>query len=479
MKFLSTVGKETKLGQEEVDRIVGDAISFWDTESPTRSGGTRSVAEIYPLSVSVPNSPTRLGGETGEDTEEELFYVVNFADDEGYSVIAADRRIKDEIAISVGQGNFDEDSDNPGLAVMLSRLDAYAARSIAEHEKWRDSVEVAMLARLANENPAIAEYIAEYLASLEKQSTETRVINEHTLINTSYSYGPWIIDDASRIRPMIPVTWGQGGYDGRSNVFDRSVEATFSTDYLNEVRSHRSGGYIPAGCVAIATVQLMLYWEHSDRIYHQRFIVKDDWNNLRSGHSLGIMYNAPPEIQKLCSDLILWVGQDIGTKYCPSYEGGSTAHSQDAINFLGRSGYRGTSSGRSYSYTPAKSSLDAGRPVYMSGRDGNDDGHSWLMDGYLKQSRTVTVTSTWDPTPGIIKDDDMEISLPYTTIHTYTGTRDLLHNNFGWFGTDNGYYVAGIFDTTGDYTDDLPSWTRSGEPDNYEFDLKMWPNIYK
>jgi hypothetical protein len=69
-------------------------------------------------------------------------------------------------------------------------------------------------------------------------------------------------------------------------------------------------------------------------------------------------------------------------------------------------------------------------------------------------------------------------SKPYTITETYSRYREFFHNNFGFHGDDNGYYVPGIFDASDDYDDDLPSNTRSGEDYNYQFNLEMWTNIH-
>jgi hypothetical protein len=279
---------------------------------------------------------------------------------------------------------------------------------------------------------------------------------------------------------MIPVEWGQGGSPSYTlnNVFNRSVEAVYPN--IAQVRSN--SGYVPAGCVAIATVQLMAYWKLPMNNYHGRNITADNWNKLclysyEPNRSGGFrtwndhMAHAPADIQQLCSNLILWVGQDIGTKYRPSYEGGSSAFSKDAVNFLGRWGFK-TSSKQNYSYTPAYNSVKAGRPVFISGRDGNDNGHQWLIDGYLKQKRTTTITYA-------VPSSNPFILVPQTLTETIVSNREFFHNNFGWHGTDNGYYTPGVFDASKSHLGELPSNTRSGKPYNFEFDLEMYANIYK
>jgi hypothetical protein len=528
LRFLSMVGRDTKFDRENIDRIVGDVIGFMESTPTTRSAGGRSVAEIRPLAVTVPASSvsTRSGEETTETTEtteEELFYLVNFDDNQGYSIIAADHRIRDEIALFVGHGNLDEtEVENPGLAVMLSRLDDYAARSIAEYEAWCDSVEVSMMARIAEDYAELAAEIAAYLASLEQGGAETRTDDlipidpdeEFVIVSSDYSYGPWTAIE--QIGPMIPVEWGQSGgewdwdsvaeiYTYVESPFNRSVEASLPASVITQARNtldeYGRQGYIPAGCVAIATVQLMAYWKHpsGNYDYHGLTLNDDAWDDLcewtgsRRNVSYktwsGYMGNAPADVQQLCADLIWRIGEDIDMEYSQS---GSGASSDDAIDLLEDFGYT-VSSEQNYNYNAALASINAERPVLMSGYSHRTEhgifginlwytyqnGHDWLIDGYLKHQQAVTVTYTWYPTSLLVQTRaNVLVPQPYTTTETYNRHRDFFHNNFGWNGTDNGYYVPGIFDTSDDYNEELDSSTRSGEDKNYQYNLTMWTNIH-
>jgi hypothetical protein len=524
LKFLSMVGRDTKFDQQNIDRIVGDVVGFMESTPATRSAGTRSVAEIRPLAVTIPASSvgTR-SDEMPENSEEELFYLVNFDDNQGYSIIAADSRIRDEIALFVGHGNLDENEvENPGLAVMLSRLDDYAARSIAEYEAWCDSVEVSMMARIAEDYAELADEIAAYLDSLEQGESGTRIDplpeyeNEYEVIDTEYVYGPWTTQ--TQVEPMIPVEWNQGGMVWKDKdtgekfyvdwPFNRAVELYYSSihssnpDYIADLHAQSNPQYIPAGCVAIAVAQLMAYWQWPTS-YHGLSGGNIDWDALCewSGYYSdysdgyrewsGTMLSAPADVQILCASLILHIGLDVKMEYDV---GGSGADSADAIDLLEDLGYT-VSSKQNYNYNAALASVNAGRPVLMDGyshRTENgifginlwytyQNSHTWLIDGYLKQQQAVTVTYTWHP----ILNNPTPITrtrvLPeaFTTTETYNYSREFFHNNFGWNGTDNGYYVPGIFDASSDGNSaDLPSNTRSGEDGNYQYDLEMWTNIH-
>jgi hypothetical protein len=64
--------------------------------------------------------------------------------------------------------------------------------------------------------------------------------------------------------------------------------------------------------------------------------------------------------------------------------------------------------------------------------------------------------------------------------------QNFYHNNFGWGSAswdpgwdNNGWYKVGVFDTSGDYSPDLPSGSRTAEgtPGNYQYQLKIMSGI--
>lgn len=446
LRFLSAIGRETKFGDEDIDRIIGDAIDFMDARTPTRSGGKRIVAEIRPLMVTIPATLTR----SLEETDGDLFYIVNFENEEGYSIISADSRIQDEIIVFVGHGNLPDSITNPGLEIMMSRLDGYAANSIAKYDAWCDSVEVVLLTKFG------AESVEEVLALTGTGQMITRSVDP--LPEMRIFRSDWM--ESARVSPMIPVEWGQQG------VFNDTAEAM--TGIFD----------VPAGCVAIATVQLMAYWQRPQS-YHQYTNI--DWGELckytgsagnrPDGYKTwtGKMSNAPSSIRRMCADIIWHIGDDVGMKY---YAGGSVASSSDAINLLYELGFN-VSLRQDYSKSPVISSLSDQRPVYIRGDAFKiitdsvtyEEGHAWLIDGYLQYEQLITVS-------------ERTAGGGWKIVSITSAFREYFHNNFGWNGNDSGYYVEGLFDANND--PDLPSNTRSieGESKNYRYRLLMWPDIH-
>lgn len=78
--------------------------------------------------------------------------------------------------------------------------------------------------------------------------------------------------------------------------------------------------------------------------------------------------------------------------------------------------------------------LDNGKPVIIYSIPGIKihKSHAWNIDGYKYQHRMITVKA-------YVRGELVE---------TYTVpdvTPRMVHCDFGWGGTDNGYYVSGVF----------------------------------
>ncbi len=280
---------------------------------------------------------------------------MNFADDEGYTVIAADERIEDEVALFVGHGSLDvENVENPGLRIMLERLEGYAAASIARHEAWQDSMEVVMAA-LRGIDPPVG----------PPQLIDMRPIG----------WGAWETVPNTAIAPMIPVEWGQRGA-------------------FNDRATQEMGGEVYAGCVFIAAAQLMAYWK-KPTVYHGQSI---NWSETikytgesgnRSGaHKtwLGKMENAPTNIRQTIADYMWYLGEDSHARwgYVRDRKGTAGAFITALTAVLLQNGYTTSNMyDEPYNKAVVVNALQSRKPVVMDGTVvGTQNGHNWLIDGY-------------------------------------------------------------------------------------------------
>ena len=112
--------------------------------------------------------------------------------------------------------------------------------------------------------------------------------------------------------------------------------------------------------------------------------------------------------------------------------------------------------------------LNNQKPVIISGFQSNGgEGHTWLIDGCETITIDVWVREYIFPVP-IVGD-------PYNEYIQDTINRNLLHCNYGWGGSCDGYYTSGIFDTRDylpDYLIDESVGDVPDEKNNY-YDLNL------
>jgi len=489
--------KDNRIDLEEAVQLALSVANSADRgTSLTKSNAVRRVGAVKTIrtskSVRGGIAPKSEGGGNAAATEEEaLAYIVNFEDDGGFAIIAADTRTETPILAFCDNGSLGDTITNPGLALFLEGIPYYMERCIAEAEQQRDSLLSEIMDKLweYGEIDTIrldAEAITKAVAPVELACDEEA--------HYYYEYGPW--ETAERVGPLLPVEWSQG------------------SPYNNNApscSSGGSGGKAWAGCVAIAAAQLMAYWRHPAVLDG----VSLNWNLLRDytaipnryvgvgTKSIGGWLAEDLYFINQIAYLVGRIGVNIGMQYgCK----GSSASTENAMTFLRGKGY--TISGSSgYNEATVINSLDQWRPVLITGYAKEikqkflgityntyyDEGHTWVVDGHLKQRRKVTVTVTaYKPglpveavtlAKSIAKAVAVKppICIRTTSTSTYYETSsNYLHNNWGQHGSNNGYYVAGSFNYNN--APAVPSNTlakSSGEQRNYQYNIKIFPNIYK
>ncbi len=144
-----------------------------------------------------------------------------------------------------------------------------------------------------------------------------------------------------------------------------------------------------------------------------------DWENLRKLTNMSAAMNAPDALKQNLARLIADIGAAVEAQY--GLNGTSTMTGQITISHMidhfGINKAATWKQAKSFSprqWTEMLKSELALRPILYSGRTLEDEGHSFLLDGY----------------------------------GTYDGY-DVFRVNFGWNGTDNGFYYITNLDTEG------------------------------
>lgn len=124
-------GKENKIGIDEATQIANDVIGFLDDETVTKSGnskGTRHIASMVALRGEKESKvKTKAGSNDGAEVEmpDTLAYLFNFADNSGFTIIAADTRVANPVLCYTGSGTLGDTITNPGIAVFLVGAEYY------------------------------------------------------------------------------------------------------------------------------------------------------------------------------------------------------------------------------------------------------------------------------------------------------------------------------------------------------------------
>ncbi|MDR1759914.1 MAG: C10 family peptidase [Fibrobacter sp.] len=439
----------------EIVKLIDNVIGILDEDTGLKSGNGRKVGSILPL---VSENFKTIALKSGEDPDIEipdtLAYVVNFEDELGFAIISADTRVDQPILGFFDNGSLKDTIDNPGLAIALEGLENYMLYSIVEAEEQKDSLLDGILEKTGNEEQVKSSVP---VISFEITSIDYKILNH--------------------IGPLLPVEWGQGA------PYNNNVGGTCS----NKTGNNKYW----AGCVATSVAQIMAYWKYPAKIDNDSFnwIEMNKYRSVSNPNSyLGtISFNinqAPTTVKSQIAALFQKIGTGVKMNYSCEESGAATS---EAVNFLKKQGYKSEDL-KDFDKNTVIASLLKKRPLlaegfsfmntntkiikkekkffgityYTSYTTKTDTtysaGHSWIMDGLLRREMKTTVKSNGKLTENIT-------------------VSDYVHNNWGWGSSRNGFFAIGAFNSN--QAPDFASNTKSGEDYNFQYKVKVVPNIYK
>ena len=396
LNYRALFSTDHKIGVAEAKELALDASSlFSKDDSGLKSGRARAIGEVRALR----SEETTLRSGSGDEVPipDTLAYVCNFADSAGFAIICADDRVGCPILAYVGEGALGDEVDNPGLAMVLSNMEDYLIGSIRQFEAEKDSL---------------------------RQKAEAQLQDDTTCLKRVYT-GKYDLISNESVAPLICTKWHQ-------------------QEPYNIYAPVCSGKkHMLAGCVAIATAQMLAYYEYPKSIDGYSF----DWKGMKVASSAGDS-KITDQNRISIARLVRIVGNHVGVEYgCE----GSSANPNDVLPWLELYGYQAYSP--DYTWGNIKSSLDARAPVMMYGCRIKTEkkkkflgipiktyyeysgGHVWLIDGY-KTTTIKNYTYTTNTDTGVTANKHLSTS--------YSNT--FLKINWGWGGLyDDEYYALGCF----------------------------------
>lgn len=354
----------------------------------TKTVNKNAVSSVYAWRSSSLYSQTRSSQESIQ-LPDTMLYIVNFANNGGYALVSADKRVDGIIAI-IDEGSlspFDEIT-NPGFRMYLEDVKKYFVKEITASE------------------------------------VNTKSITSE--IDTVYS--DWRVLDIWY--PLLKTKWSQGAPFNKYCFTDDGQQAI-------------------AGCVAIAIGQIM-----SSHRYPQSYKgYSYNWDSILSGKIKPISEKGCLDVARLVAD----IGKLVEMKYGIF---SSTAVSTKTELCLKAMDYH-------YSYSNSfiiercfGNFRYSNSPVYISAAASNSlIGHAWVLDGAALRGRTMYC---YDRAGNLLSTKDSERQF-------------LIHCNWGWGGSNNGYFLKNVFDTAQKQADD-DLRTRTHYSERYNLYYDVYPN---
>ncbi len=232
----------------------------------------------------------------------------------------------------------------------------------------------------------------------------------------------WQLERSNEKFPELSVAWGQG------YPYNCKLEQKGCT---NEDYDYRC----PAGCGVVAMAQALAYYEPRLSINGQSV----DWKMLKKQKTIPATANS--QLKNQIGFLMKWIGD----KADATYECDKTSTNSNAIEVVLRQVGMQCDKQSPFSWNAIYNSINNGCLVEVNAmglkNEVEEVGHSWIIDGYM---------------------------IANYNIEQYNYQACYVHNNLGWKGSHDGYYLL---------EDDGIKF----EPPGYKFDrlLNIHANIKK
>jgi hypothetical protein len=428
---------------------------------------TRRVERIRTLTDA--GSITRKSARTSKRTvsfNDTLAYVVNFANEDGFLLIAADKRVKVPLLAIVDSGSLGDTTYNGGLGAFLGMAEMGIKQSILDYERLKDSVTTELkkkglvLPKLGN-NSVAAEVKKKGMLASKVSSTsgddDDYDYEGEVYYETTLAYKDRVVEKKG---PLVPMKWSQ--------------DAPFNDNVRN---NNCTTGTAPAGCVPVAVGQLMAFWKYPAMLYTDSY----NWSQINLYPTeYAMLNNAPTTVKAQVANLM----DNLGRKMDSSYKCSATGTNSDKVpGLLSACGFIHGGM-QDYNYNTVVSSINNGQPLFAGGYStqvkvlgvvvGYEGGHAWIIDGYLTtETKYNYIAERRSRTDGAIIDRWTGSDISRYGFH---------HVNWGWGGSRDGFYAAYYFDALNypDFSSNVPLYGGlEGEPYNYEYKLEILPFIRK
>ncbi|MBQ3536700.1 MAG: C10 family peptidase [Alistipes sp.] len=416
-----------KVSEEEAIKRLEKMLSVFD---PATRGKKRTIKEIIPRV----KPQTRAYAAEIPDT---MYYYVNFDDNDGYAIVAADERAIPILAL-IDTGNYvPPQAHIDRTNAIVDSLDLIYPPEEDDDDFWCFQYEATF-----KTEEMIEDLCDGYISDLSPYSKEI-----------SYQ------DTVRQVGPLLKTKWQQSfPYNARCQNYlylllgynDPNAPTDFTGYYISDDPRFdicASSSYTSAtGCDALALAQICAYHQHPARSPYDNH--QYDWGCIsNTTYLLAGEYSGYPNKYYLDSDWDLSIRKDVseishliktiglasntvyGVEESSSRVNWAKSAMNDILSYI-------AVKEKGFNEDNILNELNSVRPIYICGRTKNlRYGHAWVIDGY-RQFKISEYEVFY-------KDDSYNEELGRQIIQEYN--THYYHCNYGWGGTANGYYLAELF----------------------------------
>lgn len=379
--------------------------------------------------------------------EDTLMYIFNYSGERGYTVISSDTRTGDVLAI-VKEGSFNvaDTAENSLKKYLLECMIGYQKHKLDSLAK-----EDADTKGSAGNNPPTKEY-AGYMRNYRGNTSVVNTVSrnfqnynfnvkypepyEATIYGDSYylskgCIGQWNFTQTTTVvSPLIKTEWGQ------TSPYNNSAPYVHPDGSINDDNTTPDDQRAVAGCVSVAVAQIMAYhaWPKTypanvgSRYGGPTCI--DDFKGLVNSSQI----KTEADKNKI-SHFFRVIGDLLGNNWGIS----GTSASEAAIpGCFAKMGYVRPEPPKPYNIYQIVESLKLKRPVLIYGYDGIDSAHEWILDGYKKKEVGYDY---------FYFDENAKFTKNKFQKWIPESEQNYLSCNFGWDGSQDGYYLDKLFIT--------------------------------
>lgn len=441
---------------------------FMRDEIGTRSTVSRKITSINPIRYR--SFKTR----SEEENIDTLLYIVNFEDEGGYAILAADQRIPDKVIAIVDEGTIssstveeaieliedrpifpgypitgpgfftnpetgDELFMNPNTVDLYNpeiddtlvgnfkinrdceRIDSTYTNLISdvEYKEADTSFDIQLFTTAMCVNHAITtiqnpnkDYTYLENPECEDENDPNSGLNPPTT-TYKYRYDSWNIQ--KQVYPKLRKFYYWSQHEPYNKYYPYRLKNSFNP-FSDIIRA-------PAGCFPLALAKIMAY--HKFPSDYNTADGPIDWKLLQD-------WPLSSDGKNTAAVLLYWISKRCKSLY---FGEGTFTYPSFVTKFMRNLRYT-QAHNRKYNFGHVVAMLDADNPIIIYGMPRWDlrKSHSWNVDGYKIKQR-IKYTDYYEKDAYKYTKESMEIT-------------NMVHCDFGHGTEGNGYYVSGVFDQT-------------------------------